>query len=159
MRIRAAILLPMLICLLAGCRDYGVDSNPDGSQATGKNEIEVQPNVPFELALGGKALLEGTDLRIEFSFVNEDSRCASNVTCTHAGRAIILLTIADGQFDPHQLVAHIPGLVATPYRLNDIIQFENYRYRLLRLNPYPIDGVTVRDSDYRALIDVEKLFD
>jgi len=159
MQIRAAIILPMLICLLAGCRDYGVESNPDGSQTTGKNEIEVQLNVPFELALGAKALLEGTDLQIEFSFVNEDSRCASNVTCIHAGRAIILLTIENGQFERRQLVAHIPGLVATPYRLNDIIQFEDHRYRLLRLNPYPEDGVTVRDSDYRALIDVEEIFE
>ncbi len=159
MRIRTAILIPTLICLLTGCRDYGVDSNPDGSPAPGQKEIDVQPNVPFELVLGGTARLEGTDLQIEFSFVNEDSRCASNVTCIHAGRAIILLTITDGQFARHQLVAHIPGLVATPYRLNDIIQFDNHRYRLLRLNPYPVDGVPIDDSDYRALIDIEKLFD
>ncbi len=159
MRIGASILIPTLICLLAGCRDYGVDSNSGPGQTPGQKDIEVQPDVPFELPLGGTARLQGTDLQIEFTFVNEDSRCASNVTCIHAGRAIILLTITDGQFARHQLVAHIPGLVATPYRLNDIIQFDNHRYRLLRLNPYPVDGVSVDDSDYRALIDIEKLFE
>lgn len=140
--------------LLAGCRDFSLDADGGGaSHFEGDGIASLQ--VPFELDFGQRVVLDDTDFTVEFSMVTEDSRCASNVECIQAGRAGVLLTVTDAQFVRYQLVAYIPGLVATPYEVNDIIQFQGYRFRLLRVNPYPVEGADRDMAAYKVLLVVE----
>jgi len=143
--------------LLTGCRDFSVD---DGGSENGIEDGTkfAQVGVPFELALGQEARLGETGLRMEFSMVTEETRCAINVQCISPGRAGILLTVLDEQFVRYQLVAFIPGLVATPYVNNDVIQFNDLRFRLLDVSPYPEDGVPRNASIYRIQMQVDPAF-
>lgn len=149
--ILALLLAPLL---LVGCRDFALDA--DGDQASNPEGDGIASlEVPFQLVYGQRVFLDDTEFTIEFSMVTEDNRCSDEVECVRAGRAGVLLTVTDAQFVRYQLVAHIPGLVATPYVNNDIIQFQGYRFRLLEVNPYPQDGVSRDVADYSVWVVVE----
>lgn len=62
--------------------------------ATVDTAVVAKPGAEFSLALGQTAALNGTDYRITFSRVTEDSRCPVEVTCVWAGDAKIELTVA-----------------------------------------------------------------
>jgi len=144
----------LVLLLLAGCRDFSVD--PDGTgNASLEGDMVALLGVPFELSFGQRVILDGTDFTVEFTLVTEDSRCLRTVQCIQAGRAGVLLTVTDAQFVRYQLVAYIPGLVATPYTTNDIIQFQGYRFRLLDVAPYPVEGQDRDMSSYAVTLDVE----
>ena len=158
MRERLTYLAFCSTLLLSGCqRDFAVD--PEGGPGSRRDDSigVVQQGIPFEIGVGKTVLLDDSELTIEFSLVTEDSRCASNVQCVVPGRAGVLLTVTDQQNVKYQIITHIPGLVSTPYRLNDIIQFQNQRFRLLRLNPYPKVGNPTDFDDYLALIEIDPL--
>ena len=150
------IFFTVCLVLLSGCRrDFSVNADENDPSPGGSGPLVASLNVPFELDYGQEAVLDETNLRIEFSMLAEDSRCAVNVDCIHAGRAGVILTVLDGQSVRNQLVAFIPGLVATPYQFNDIIQFQDLRFRLLRVDPYPREGITPTPADYSILLQVE----
>jgi len=56
--------------------------------------VVANPGVEFSLALGKTAALSGSDYRITFNRVTEDSRCAVDVQCVWAGDAKIELTVS-----------------------------------------------------------------
>lgn len=144
---------------LVGCRDFSVDEVDENTNEQGGREYDVKVNVPFEMKKGDLVHVEGTDLAVEFQFVLSDSRCPSNVVCIHPGDAEILLEVSHSDDVALQIQAHIPGLVPTPYVTNNIIQFEDYRFQLLRLSPYPVNGTEdYKESDYVALISITSLF-
>lgn len=152
-----ALRLSILLCalLMTGCRDFSLDADGNPNTPNGSETQVASLNVPFELEFGQQVILDDTGLQLEFSLLAEESRCAAEVQCVQAGRAVVVLTVQDEQNVRNQLVAFIPGLVATPYRFNDIIQFQDLRFRLLRVNPYPQEGQPVRESEYSILMEVE----
>lgn len=152
MRIASFILVVTLA--LTGCRDFAVDENGDGAVPGGSDQLVALLSEPFELSFGQSVELDDTGLQVEFSQLVEDNRCASDVDCIQAGRAGVVLSVVDGQ-TRYQLVAFIPGLVATPYRFNEIIQFQDFRFQLLRVNPYPESGKLIPDQEYKVLLEVE----
>ena len=156
-RFRPYILLALTGTLLfAGCRDFALDSNGgDASSLEGDGVATL--SVPFELNFGQRVILDAIDFTVEFTMVTEDNRCADQVDCVQAGRAGVLLSVTDAQSVRYQLVAYIPGLVATPYEYNDIIQFQGYRFRLLQVDPYPVSGVDRKMDSYKVLLIVEPL--
>jgi hypothetical protein len=56
--------------------------------------VVASPGVEFSLALGKTAALSGSDFRITFNRVTEDSRCPVDVQCVWAGDAKIELTVS-----------------------------------------------------------------
>lgn len=67
-------------------------------------EIEVPLDEPFVLRIGQSAEVSGTDLRLRFDEVREDSRCPTDVVCVWGGNARLTLTVdADGEVDAHEL--------------------------------------------------------
>ncbi len=70
------------LILLIGC---GGATEPMDEQVT----LEVE----FQLSLGQVAELEGSDLRIEFEAVPEDSRCPPWAFCFWAGDALVELEV------------------------------------------------------------------
>lgn len=142
------------LLLVTGCRDFGVDSDGDEASNMAGDGVATL-NEPFELQFGQRVILNDTDLTVEFSLVTEDNRCTDSVECIQAGRAGVLLTVTDSQFVRYQLVAYMPGLVATPYQNNDIIQFQGFRFRLLQVDPYPVEGADRDVSEYSVLLVIE----
>ena len=64
--------------------------------ATVDTAVVAKPGAEFSLALGKTAALNGTDYRITFNRVTEDSRCRVDVVCVWAGDAKIELTVSRG---------------------------------------------------------------
>jgi hypothetical protein len=56
--------------------------------------VVANPGVEFNLALGKTAALSGSDYRITFTRVTEDSRCPVDVQCVWAGDGKIELTVS-----------------------------------------------------------------
>ena len=76
-----AVIAKAAILTLANCS--GVDT-----------AVVASPGVEFNLAIGKTATLSGSDYRITFNRVTEDSRCPIDVQCVWAGDARIELTIS-----------------------------------------------------------------
>ena len=144
----------MAALLFVGCRDFSIDANDSNVPGVEGDDVATL-TVPFELDFGQRAVLNDTHLTVEFTMVTEDNRCVNSVECIQAGRAGVLLTVTDNQFVRYQLVAYIPGLVATPYERNDIIQFQGFRFRLLQVDPYPVEGTSRDMAAYKVLLVVE----
>jgi hypothetical protein len=64
------------------------------SCATVDTAVVANPGADFNLAVGKSATISGTDYRITFNRVTEDSRCPVDVQCVWAGDAKIELTVA-----------------------------------------------------------------
>ena len=62
--------------------------------ATVDTAVVANPGAEFDLAVGKSATITGTDYRITFNRVTEDSRCPVDVRCVWAGDAKIELTIS-----------------------------------------------------------------
>jgi hypothetical protein len=61
--------------------------------ATEPGNVQVTLDMEFQLSLGQVAELEGSELRIEFEAVPEDSRCPPNAFCFWAGDALVELEV------------------------------------------------------------------
>jgi hypothetical protein len=67
-------------------------------------EIEVPLDQTFVLRVGQSAAVSGTELRLRFEEVREDSRCPTDVVCVWGGNARLRFTVdADGEVDPLEL--------------------------------------------------------
>lgn len=56
--------------------------------------VSVEPGVSFTLAPGQAATIRGTNTRITFKQVREDSRCPVDVTCVWEGAAKIEIVVS-----------------------------------------------------------------
>jgi len=66
--------------------------------------VIAEPGVSFALPIGQTASVAGTDTRLTFSEVREDSRCPTDVTCVWEGDAKIMVVVADANV-PRKYVA------------------------------------------------------
>lgn len=72
------VLTVWLTSLVAAC-----PGNPPG----------VSPGREFELELSQAVRIAGTDLKLRFEAVEQDSRCPADVTCVWAGNASVNLSL------------------------------------------------------------------
>ena len=80
---RLAVGVALQAAIVTGASCSGVDT-----------AVVANPGVEFSLAVGKTAALSGSDYRITFNRVTEDSRCAVDVQCVWAGNARIQLTVS-----------------------------------------------------------------
>jgi hypothetical protein len=147
--------LAILLLIGTGCRDFAVDSD-EGVSARRFRSFDVEVNSPFEIGVGDEAYLADADMTVTFSLVTEDSRCQSDTICDGPGKAGVLLEIARGIGDQSQVLLTIPGLVATPYRLNNYVQHREERFQLQQLNPYPAVNGSGQERVYEATILIDR---
>lgn len=90
----------------------------------------IEPGASFTLAPGQTAEVRGTDIRITFKQVREDSRCPVDVTCVWAGDAKIELTISrNGAAEETRILS------ITPPKHEALVG--NLRIRFVSLAPVP----------------------
>lgn len=88
---------------------------------------------------------------VELDTVLNDSRCPKGVQCVWEGNAEIQLkTTMSSDSKIHYIRLHTNSQFAQDTVVN------NYRFKLLELNPYPENGKTFPYYDYRATIVIEK---
>lgn len=109
----------------------------------------VRPGQPFVLAGGQEATVEGTDLRLRFADVLEDSRCPTQVDCVWTGQARIAVDLASGtaQQSVEFTLNPAPGQAVQ-------VDAQGYTVTLETLDPYPATPDPIPFEDYRATLTV-----
>ena len=92
--------------------------------------VSAEPGSSFTLAPGETALVRGTDTRITFRQMREDSRCPVDVTCVWEGDAKIEIVISRaGAADDTRILSIRPA--------NNEVRTANLRLRFVSLAPVP----------------------
>ena len=110
----------------------------------------VEPGASFTLAPGETAAVRGTDARLTFKRVTEDSRCPVDVTCVWAGDAKIEITISR-----NGAVGDTRILGITPPKQEATVG--NLRIRFVSLAPVPRQADANVPRKYLAEFVVDQL--
>lgn len=108
-------------------------------------DINIELNREFELGVNDSGTLNSECLKIVFDSVSEDSRCPEGVNCIWSGNAVVKLIVSKNGKDETEL------------ELNTNIEPSSSSYKgldisLKRLSPYPKEGVSIRNENYRAAL-------
>lgn len=104
-------------------------------------------NEEFTLSPGQTAAVSGTNLRVTFERVREDSRCPTDVNCIWEGDAIVVLTVkADAEETTREV--HTQGGESRSRNA----PAGNHRVTLVRLDPAPRSTGAIEASAYRATL-------
>lgn len=112
--------------------------------------IIAEPGTSFTLPVGKTATVKGTDTRLTFREVREDSRCPTDVTCVWAGDAKILVVISrNGGADETRIMSITPP--------NNETRVDNLRIRFVGLAPVPRQADANIPRSYVGQFVVDKL--
>jgi hypothetical protein len=107
--------------------------------------VSIALDESFRLMVSQQGELESAGLTIQFQTVLNDWRCPSQVNCSEAGNATVVIDVWLTGLEPtrFELSINPPG--------NQDVIYDAYQIRLLKLDPYPetIDQ-TIPLEDYRA---------
>ena len=106
-------------------------------------------NEEFVLAPGQTAAVEGTNVRLTFERVREDSRCPTDVTCIWEGDAVVVLKV---KVEAEEATREVHTQGGEP-RLRKA-PVGDYVVTLVRLEPAPRSTSTIEASAYRATLSV-----
>ena len=107
-----------------------------------------QEDFPQTFELHPKASKKvSNDLSIRFNTVVEDSRCPTGTQCPWEGNADILLELSGGDLETVHL--NTGGMFPRTELYN------GYSITLDELKPHPVEGVSIEESDYTAVLSVD----
>jgi hypothetical protein len=134
---RLLAVLPFVVAVACG----GGVTNP--STTIGK-EVTLRP--------GATATVADASLKLALDKVQDDSRCAVDVTCVWAGDAVAVVRLipASGPEETKQL--HINGAPERPAQA----ERGDFVVRFVRLTPAPHSQRPIRPQDYRATFVVDR---
>jgi len=113
-------------------------------------EIAVDLGQHSSLAIGQRASIKGEELKIEFVEVVADSRCPTGATCVWQGEVTCLVGITYFESLNRKALTQ-PGLTGEPSQTD----FKDYEIAF-NVEPYPVVGKEIKDSDYRLQLTVDK---
>ena len=139
---KSLLSLLALLVALGGCSLFGLDGTSDHHTdlVVTLEEGETKSILPF-------------NAHLTFTEKLGDSRCPLNVTCIWEGEVSILLNYAPTSQPAAEitLTGHVPpggdGAVA--------VDTLGLRFTLLRVDPFPVDGVDQEGHPVRATVKVE----
>ena len=116
------------------------------------HDVKAELGEEFGLKINQTAYIGSEDLLIEFSEVEQDSRCPSDVVCVWQGVAMVEVK---GQ-GPKAVSFDI--ILSTDDREVDVNNSEGDTYviELVDLEPYPESTKEIRDGDYLATLKVTR---
>ena len=108
-------------------------------------------NEEFVLAPGQTAAVNGTNVRLTFERVKEDSRCPTDVTCVWEGDAVVVLKVkAEAEEETREV--HTQGGEPRSRKA----PAGDYVVTLIRLQPAPRSTSTIEASAYRATLRLDR---
>lgn len=130
----------LLLVLASACGNQA----PPGTVAPTIEERRVPRGEPFELDANERVGVEGSDLRIAFLDVKNDSRCPSDAQCPHAGDAVVQLAISALEGE-RTLELHVVG----EPKVRGVF---GHRVELISLEPAPSSGEAIEHDDYEVTL-------
>jgi hypothetical protein len=106
-------------------------------------------NEEFVLAPGQTAAVEGTNVRLTFDRVSEDSRCPADVNCIWEGDAVVVLRV---KVEAEEATREVHTQGGEPRSRK--APAGDYVVTLVRLDPTPRSTTTIEPSAYRATLRV-----
>lgn len=106
---------------------------------------EVPLETEFTLRVGDSVAVRGTELRLVFVEVSEDSRCPVDATCVWVGSAPVVLAVRA----PRDTSLALDGASAPV-----VAAVGEWRVELRSLQPAPRAGVPIPAGDYAATLRV-----
>jgi hypothetical protein len=134
----------LLICFsLIGCTH-----NTDGYISDTETSITASLGQAFDIKVGQVASISSQQLSLTFLSVSQDSRCPKGVNCVWEGngKVNIQLTSQGQTSDTIEL--------NTATSLPSEATYLSYKISLLDLQPYPLEGSTIQQAEYRATVRV-----
>lgn len=110
---------------------------------------EVALSQQFKLKVGQEVLVKEAGIKVSGITVVEDSRCPTGVTCIWAGNGKVSVHLSKARSES---VAVELNTNAGPKSST----YQGYEIRLVSLDPYPKNGVTISKNDYVATLMVCK---
>lgn len=118
--------------------------------ASVENTIVAEPGVAFSLPVGKTAVMSGSENRLTFRKVSDDSRCPKSVTCVWEGDARIEVTLTRDQGPAETRV-----LSLSPSSNEE--QIGNLSIRFVGLAPYPSSPGPIDSRRYVAELVIRTL--
>jgi hypothetical protein len=119
---------------------------PSPSRAAGDR---VPLGAPFDIRIGGTALVSSDDLRIWFESVKNDSRCPRGAQCITEGDATLVISAGLPFRERERLELHVVGA-------QNRVAYDDFDIRVERLAPQPEQGTGVPPDEYTATLTVTK---
>ncbi|MDB4907125.1 MAG: hypothetical protein JWO05_1909 [Gemmatimonadetes bacterium] len=136
-------LLPALALALSAC-SHSADpatTAPDSGLSLLKSDTLV-------IAAGASATLDDGTFSLAFQRIENESRCATNVTCVWAGDAA-------GSFVMRVEKAQLTPVLHTNLEPRQA-DLGGYEVRLLDVTPYPVNGQVIAPGSYKARVVVNR---
>jgi len=163
------MLMGLLMMLTVACQggDAGEpNANEPTARPTPTSEPAIEPtdepiteltmslDEPFALPAGESVMVAGTELRLTFTQVTEDSRCPTDVDCVWAGRAVVEMEVQLGAAAAQTIIFDTDTSGA---ELLNTVQVNGYTIHLQSLDPYPQTAdAPIPFADYQAIIVVSQ---
>lgn len=122
--------------------------NSDSSEV---DSFTPKSGKPFQLSIGENFTLRGSEIKVNFLRVSQDSRCPMSVNCVSAGEVDILFNVFNGNrtLETFTLTKGIDNN-------NDLRTLEGYEIELVSVDPYPEYPNSIESSDYVLTMSVDK---
>ncbi len=126
----------------------GYTHHHDGYIPDTETSITASPGQAFDIKVGQEASIFSQQLSLKFLSVSEDSRCPQGTNCIWEGngKVNIQLTSQGQTSDTVEL--------NTAMSLPSEATYLNYNISLLDLQPYPLAGRAIQQSEYIATVSV-----
>lgn len=112
---------------------------------------KVSLNEQFTIKAGQHVVIKGEKLSVQFSSVQNESRCPTGVQCVWEGNAAISIQVSKKRKKPVQAILN----TNTAIQPNELV-YKKYKIKLLGLNPYPRIDEKIEAKDYEAAMIVTK---
>lgn len=112
---------------------------------------KVSLNEQFTIKAGHQVVIKGEKLSVQFSSVQNESRCPTGVQCVWEGNAAISIEVSKKRKKSVQAILN----TNTTIQPNEVA-YKKYRVKLLGLNPYPRIDEKIEPKDYEAVMIVTK---
>jgi hypothetical protein len=129
----------LLVAILASCAQDPIISR------------KVLLNEQFTVKAGQQVVIKGEKLSVQFSSVQNESRCPTGVQCVWEGNAAISIQVSKKREKPVQAILN----TNTAIQPNELA-YKKYRIKLLGLSPYPRIDEKIEAKDYEAAMIVTK---
>jgi len=129
----------LLVAILASCAQDPIISR------------KVSLNEQFAIKAGHQVVIKGEKLSVQFSSVQNESRCPTGVQCVWEGNAAISIEVSKKRKKSVQAILN----TNTTIQPNEVA-YKKYRIKLLGLNPYPRIDEKIEPKDYEAVMIVTK---
>jgi hypothetical protein len=123
-----------------------------GCSTIPQSDYKAKLGQEVSLKVGQSVLIEGKNLHIKFTDVEEDSRCPRNVTCVWQGQAVSSLVITEPDGSIYDLKLIEPGL--QDGFSETIFGDVNIFFHLI---PYPLNPGEISRDEYRLVLSCHEL--